>query len=326
MSPQKRDEELIERCLEIVGIVKPDIIHVFGTETPFGLIAEKTDIPVVVHLQGIISPCSLSFLPPGMSWHIASKGQKQLFWEKRQRRAWYLSSKREQRVFKCVKYFTGRTHWDHILANVLSPNAKYYYVSEILRDAFYVPSKRELPKKLKIISTISFFPYKGFDNVLKTAKVITDFFNIDFEWHVFGNVNGSPATTITGIKPEDVHVVLRGIADENTIKTELLSSTLYYHPSYIDNSPNSVCEAQILGVPVIAQNVGGVASLIKHEETGFLVPANDAFQSAYWIKWLYDHKEANIIIGDNCRSMALDRHDKVKTSTQLIDCYKDILG
>ena len=44
--------------------------------------------------------------------------------------------------------------------------------------------------------------------------------------------------------------------DSEQVAQELSSSRVYIHPAIIDNSPNSLCEAQIVGCPVIAANVG----------------------------------------------------------------------
>ena len=57
----------------------------------------------------------------------------------------------------------------------------------------------------------------------------------------------------------------------------------FFHPSYIENSPNSVCEAQILGLPVIACNVGGLSTIISHNHSGILIPSND-YSGASYIK------------------------------------------
>lgn len=60
----------------------------------------------------------------------------------------------------------------------------------------------------------------------------------------------------------------------------LLESDLYVHTAYIDNSPNAICEAQYLGMPIIATYVGGVPSLIEQGKDGVLIPANDPFMLA----------------------------------------------
>lgn len=58
-------EEIIRKPLEDF---KPDVIMVFGSEMPFGLVAGITDIPVILHIQGILNPCLNAYLPPFVSW------------------------------------------------------------------------------------------------------------------------------------------------------------------------------------------------------------------------------------------------------------------
>ena len=149
--------------------------------------------------------------------------------------------------------------------------------------------------------------------------------NIDFEWIVFGNVSPSFIEVKLGIKHENVHVKLFGVASEKQIKEELLSSTVYVHPSYIDNSPNSVCEAQMCGVPVIATNVGGVCSIVEDGVTGYLVPANDPYQMAFLIKTLFDNPILNVKMGDKERLVALERHNRKNICENLYNNYCKII-
>lgn len=58
-------EDIIRKPLENF---KPDVIMVFGSEMPFGLVAGITDIPVILHIQGILNPCLNAYLPPFVSW------------------------------------------------------------------------------------------------------------------------------------------------------------------------------------------------------------------------------------------------------------------
>ena len=44
----------INRCLDAIEQFKPDIIHIHGSETFFGLITTKTSIPVALSIQGIL--------------------------------------------------------------------------------------------------------------------------------------------------------------------------------------------------------------------------------------------------------------------------------
>lgn len=65
---------------------------------------------------------------------------------------------------------------------------------------------------------------------------------------------------------------------------------MYVHPAYIDNSPNALCEAMLLGVPCIASYVGGIPSIIQNEVSGLLAPANEPYYLAEKIYWLSKNK------------------------------------
>lgn len=231
----------------------------------------------------------------------------------------------EKEILKNIQFYLGRTTWDYRIVKLFNSNATYFHCDEILRSSFYDENmKRRIPSKLKIVSTISIPPYKGFDIILKTAKLLCSM-NVDFEWNVFGNVVPNLIEKETHIRHEDVCVNLMGVATESQIKETILSSTVYVHPSYIDNSPNSVCEAQMCGVPVIATNVGGVSSLIEESKTGFLVPANDPYQMACLVNELGCNLDLNVKIGEGAKSMAFERHNKNHICENLYNNYCKII-
>ena len=95
------------------------------------------------------------------------------------------------------------------------------------------------------------------------------------------------------------------------------------HPSYIDNSPNSVCEAQLVGLPVVASNVGGVSSLITEGETGLLstlAPATLARQ----VLRLYHDPALHARITKQAQALARQRHDPTTILQRTLDVYQAI--
>ena len=44
-------------------------------------------------------------------------------------------------------------------------------------------------------------------------------------------------------------------------------------PSVNENSPNSLAEAMVSGMPIIAYNVGGISSMFENGKSGILVEA-----------------------------------------------------
>ena len=52
------------------------------------------------------------------------------------------------------------------------------------------------------------------------------------------------------------------------MKDRFLKSHMYLCPSAIENSPNSLGEAMLLGVPCVAADVGGISSIFENGKDG----------------------------------------------------------
>lgn len=327
-SSNKRQAYFIREYQRVIEEFNPDVIHIFGTEQNSGLIALHTHVPIIIHLQGLLMPCFTAFFPPGYSMReylMVDYIPWKMFWRWRSFVFFKKNSETERLIFKYNRHFMGRTQWDRNLTSIYSPQATYDYCGEILRTIFYEPCPRKLPEKLIITTTISNMLYKGFDVVLKCAKLLKLQMSLDFEWRVYGNVVPCFAEKKERIKADDVNVKLMGVASPYELRQSIVTSTLYVHPSYIENSPNSVCEAQMLGCTVVAQNVGGMSSIVAHGETGILVPANDHYQMACAIRNLYNDPARNEEMGNRASEIAHLRHDKEKIVSDLLGIYKKYL-
>ncbi len=331
ISPEK-EEDRVKRYLDVVNDYKPDIIQIFGSENDYGLICEKTDIPVVIHIQGSMPPYHNALFPIGMntSDFYLNRGLTihRRIMGLRSEQGFRKRAQREISIFKTCKNFMGRTEWDKNLVNLFSPSARYFHCEEALRDSFIAYNRNwKLPesKQIKITSIISTPWYKGYDVILKTAKLLKEHTDIDFEWNVFGISDVRFFENKYHIKSESVNIKIRGSVGKEQLVEELCDSTLYVHPSYIDNSPNSLCEAQYLGVPVIATNVGGISSLVRDNETGLLVPANDPYTLAGKIKTLVTDYLLMESLSRNEIEAAHKRHSPEIIGEQLLSIYNHIL-
>ena len=162
--------------------------------------------------------------------------------------------------------------------------------------------------------------------ILKTANILKKSTNFDFTWDVFGINEYKFWEKKLGINCKSVNVFMKGITDSLTLAKKIKDADIYVHPSYIDNSPNSVCEAQILGTPVIATFVGGIPTLIENNKTGILVPTNDPIYLAAKIIEL-SKNENNICLNlsQNARLTALKRHNRDGIISDLLAIYKSII-
>ncbi|MCE8464707.1 MULTISPECIES: glycosyltransferase family 4 protein [Bacteroides] len=310
------------KILKVIDDFNPDIIYLWGTEW-FGLnIIGRTNIPIIVHIQGISIPYYAYFLPPNHSTFgllcnsiytpISFLKANSFFFQKRRFKK---MAERERRNLPYVEYYFGRTAWDCSVTRLLSPNSVYFQLNEVLRNPFYTAKKWNgmSGEVIEIVSTISNAAYKGLDLIYKCAAILYSVSKLKIHWIVCGIDNRSESKKMFKsyyTSNDRVVVDLIGIVSADKLISLLQTSTMYVHPSYIDNSPNSVCEAQYLGVPVIATNVGGVSSLIVDGRTGFLLPANDFCLLAYKILELSADREMAKTLSKNEIQCAEIRHDK----------------
>lgn len=315
----------LDRLQVIVEKFKPDVIHVWGTETDMGLIANRVDVPVIVHLQGLLNPIFNALLPPGVnqSDYIFKDGFSpiKILNNLNALNYWKYKISREVRILRSCKNYFGRTHWDRAICRLYSPTGEYYYCSEILRDIFYHGEWTRDTSKIRILSTISSPLYKGADLVLKTAHLLKEYAKIDFEWNLVGVGNVKLQEKITHIKASEVNVYCRGVKTPEELYQLARKSSVYFHPSYIDNSPNSVCEAQIIGLPVIAVNVGGVSTLIEDKKTGILTPPNEPHMAAMNILNLLDDNKLMVSLSVNSKEEACKRHNPRGIINSLLSLY-----
>jgi glycosyltransferase involved in cell wall biosynthesis len=89
---------------------------------------------------------------------------------------------------------------------------------------------------------------------------------------------------IAQIESESIQsaVTLLGFIPDADLKNYLRAADMLVMPSIVDQSGDTEglgipsLEAMINGSPVIASDIGGIVDIVKHEETGLLVPPDDA--------------------------------------------------
>jgi glycosyltransferase involved in cell wall biosynthesis len=78
-------------------------------------------------------------------------------------------------------------------------------------------------------------------------------------------------------------------------------------------------------MPVIASDVGGIPSLVSHNETGWLVPPRNPGELAKAILQLLQHPEERARLGQAARQCARDRHLPERVAEQTVAAYQEIL-
>jgi glycosyltransferase involved in cell wall biosynthesis len=333
------DKDFLSEYLKIIDEVNPDIIHIHGTENPFLCIIDKINLPVVVSIQGNLIVYQHKFFSGFHGRHIRLKKDeiniKTLLFGRENFRRGYIKMKKmsilEKKYLKHTKHIIGRTDWDRRITRILAPQSKYYIGNEMLRDSFYENEwSNKLPNsQLVLFTTNGNSYYKGFETLCCALHLLNNL-GIDVEWRVAGISNNSLINTISkkelGISYPQKGLTLMGSLAENELILNMQESNIYIMTSHIENSPNNLCEAMILGMPCIATFAGGTSSLLTDREEGILVQDGDPWAMAGAIIELYNDPEKAMRYGKKAREIALKRHDRELITSQYLEIYKDIIS
>lgn len=332
------NDDDLGKYIEIINHVKPDIIHIHGTENAFTCLIPHTKIPVVVSIQGNLtvylhkyfSGMERKYLKVSLRDYTNFKSC--LFPQRfaGSYRAFRKMQKRENKSIGFVKNFIGRTDWDRRITRVLSPGSNYFHGDEMLRESFYnykwEPHERE---KYIIHTTNGNTFYKGFETL---CLALNELNRIGFacEWQVAGI---SPNDLIVKVAKKKLKtnfpksgLILLGNLNEEQLVRNLLNADVYVMVSHIENSPNNLCEAMMLGMPCVSGFVGGVGSLLKDGVDGMLVQDGEPWVLAGTIIELRLNKRNSKKLGSNAQNSASMRHNRSEIVKSLLNTYNNIIS
>jgi glycosyltransferase involved in cell wall biosynthesis len=321
---------------KIIDQFKPDLIHIFGSEKSFGLIINEISIPAILQIQGNLTVYTFKWFSGISGLQIMYHGSRKdlllgygLF---HQFYSFSKKSMREKKILKNCRFIIGRTDWDRRITRVLAPKSKYFHCDEVLRSEFY-ENHWSFPgnnNSYNISSILSPFTYKGLSTLLIAASLLREDNNFSFEWHIAG-INGSEELLSIiekshNLKFGDNNIHFKGDIPTDELIPMLLKSSCYVHPSHIENSPNSVCEAMMLGLPVIASFAGGTSSILTNDLEGLLIQDGDPYVLAGAIMELFSQPEKMIYYSKNARQKATLRHKPDAILNKTLDIYKEVLS
>ena len=121
--------------------------------------------------------------------------------------------------------------------------------------------------------------------------------------------------------------ILGGYTDieyQKEMKEQYLRANVFTLPSTVDNSPNSLGEAMILGTPCVAADVGGVSTMLNHGREGFLYPSSDPGMLAYDICRVFEMETQAEELGAAASCHAAQTHDPAKNLADLLEIYRQM--
>ena len=263
-----------------------------------------------------------------------------------QQKKFRLRAKNEEKALKLTAHITGRTTFDREATQEINEEAVYHPMNETLRAPFY-RGQWDVSKveRHSIFLSQGDYPLKGFHYMLEAMPLILEKFP-DAHLYVAGSsiIGGGRSSSgrkyPMALKISAYGKYLRGLIrkghlqDKVTMlgrltaqqmKEQYLKSNVFVCPSIMENSPNSVCEAMLLGMPVVSAKVGGVPDLISDGEEGILFPGGKVDELAEGVKTVFYDDELAMTLGGYARRRAKQVHNPDTNFKRLIGIYRSMM-
>ncbi|WP_303964818.1 glycosyltransferase family 4 protein [Sporosarcina ureae] len=347
MSLDKEEVEKNKDFNEMVELIKPDIVHIYGTEYIHTLamvnMCRIKNIHVTIWIQGLISFIAnhyMASLPTNIQSQSTFRDLLKRENIMQQQKKFVERGKYEIESLKKVEHVMGRTTWDKACTFIINPDATYYHCNEMLRTEFYQNKwSLEECEKHSIFISQGAYPLKGLHYMLEAMSLLVKNFP---RAKVY--IGGPDITKLDSIKSKLKittygkylnelikkyklwnHVVFLGTLDEKQMCERYLKSNVFVCPSSIENLPNSLGEAMILGVPCISSDVGGVKDLLTHLETGFIYQSDAPYMLAHYISEVFKNEKIALEFSVKSRRKAEDIYNINENTKRLIKIYEEIL-
>lgn len=369
LHPETYDSALEKSLGDIVEEAKPDVIHCFGTEFAHSLALLKScprPEKVLVSIQGVcqvIARAYMANLPHGVQRSDSFRDLVKRDGLLRQQYKFMLRGRREKEILRLAHNVAGRTDFDRHYAKKANPGVRYEVWNETLRGCFYEGIwDREKSVAHTVFLSQGDYPLKGLHYMLMAAgKLKKDY--PDIQLRVAGNslvkyeslkdkirISGYGRYLRRLIKENGLEnqVVFLGKLDAERMKKEYLRCSVYVCCSANENSPNSLGEAMLLGVPCVAADVGGISSIFTGGEDGIMYEGSrfyleegdygfenkpveedrereriaDALQKA--VAEIWENPKITDVFCKNARIHAEKTHNKQKNDEKMMEIYAEI--
>ncbi|WP_321372019.1 glycosyltransferase family 4 protein [uncultured Desulfuromusa sp.] len=329
----------------ILNDFSPDLLHVEGAEFAYAKKFLKYWPGVnIVSMQGILNgyePYELGELPICKMLSSLHPIKMIIAAALLVSKIYFFNSrlKVEEETIGLAQNILGRTKWDRAHSYAINHFAPYFSCNRILRNIFYQKlwsvdgmqrhtffiGNAASPKKGAHIALYALALLKReYPNVKMYVAGISPALTSQFELKKKISYSAYLRYLIKVLDIVD-NIEFLGVLQEDEMADILSKVNVYVLSSIIENSPNTLGEAMIMGVPSVSAYVGGAPDMAKDGEEALFYRANDPKLLAYQVKRIFDDDGLAIKLSKSGRIRAIDTHDPKKNLEKLLVAYRAIL-
>jgi glycosyltransferase involved in cell wall biosynthesis len=232
----------------------------------------------------------------------------------------------------------GRTAWDYACVKRINPDIQYHTCNETLRDIFYTESWNfEQCEKHSIFVSQCDYSIKGFHLMIEAMADIVKRYP-DAQLYTTGKDHLSKnwkqklkqkyyhkyiADLISQYGLEkNVHFI-GGLSAEKMCE-RICRSHVCVCSSSVENSSNFVGESMLVGTPVVASCVGGIQTLLKDGEEGYIYQFDAPYMLAHYVMQIFENEAIAKKFSENSRIRAAKTHDQEVNFLTMMEIYNHI--
>jgi glycosyltransferase involved in cell wall biosynthesis len=235
-------------------VLRPDLVHAWGTERGAALVASRLSYPSLVTMQGLLEWC-----------------QEKVdvdFYGRLEARLERVSLRRASRV-------TAESRFAVSWLQQRYPALQVKQIEHAPNRLFHNLERRPVLEPVQFLYVGTACRLKGTDLLVLALDRLKERF--DFQLTI---VSGEAADFVAQLKNmtsaalwQRIRVLTNLSQDE--VGQLVSQATIMLFPTRVDNSPNSVKEAVVAGLPVVASAIGGITDYVVDGKNGITFTAGD---------------------------------------------------
>lgn len=319
----------------VANDIKPDLVHVWGTERFWGLLTARKliDYPALLEMQGIPSA-----MAPYMTGCLEQSDLRKCFrlkevlrpsmsltgQQKRYRRA----AESEREIIRGHRFIDYQSEWIRSYVEPLRNGATMFKTRMMLREEFLkCDAWRHRPNNHVVFSSCGWAANKGVHVLIEACRMLQGRFP-DIQLRVAGGfssgIRRSGYQKFAMDMAKGLDVVRLGGLSPNQMIEEMHNAAVYVNPSLVESYSMSLAEAMAVGCPCVATYAGAMPEV--GGDACLYFPIADAGVLHECIANVFEMKDKACSLSEKARAKSLSDHDKHKVVERQLEIYSYIFN
>ena len=327
----------------IVSEFRPDVIHVWGTESSFNraILQSVKDVPILLSPQAVMERCG-AVHSAGLSFGELLRCRTLRDWMKcsgmlEQKIRAKLIGRGEYRLIDNASFVLCDSRWTRAQIRERMPRMRTDLVEHIMREPFRdkqwslgkhnphtitVPAPTHTLKGLHVLLHAAAMLKSAYPN-LKIRIPSAGIRVPHAPWKGWVHDRGYPyylSRLVRDLALEEHVEPLERLSPEDMAE-EMRRAHVFCVTSSIESYSVSLCEAMTVGTPCVASYVGGMTGKAWDGREALFYPFGDVAMLADRIRTIFEDDALAESLSQNARQRALKRHDRGETVSRTMKAY-----